>query len=243
MNSCMNNLITKPFHSTCGDDKFSSMLTSEPQYDFINGNNLDSEQFNSSGGDNDKLSTINISMSTSQPQLAKQSIGNFNNLFTNEQIISFPNDYIDQHVQSLMSTPKHSRKKYKPRGGSAYRSSTIVSPIGNETQPSFSQPALSMLSLTALSLPPLSQNDQTEPLLDSDAMNINNINKDNFHIPSPDTSTFCQIPHKFNNNKNNPNIAGTQLLPSTSVAVARTSLSSQQSSLQTLPSVEAPLSS
>ena len=100
-----------------------------------------------------------------------------------------------------------------------------------------------MLALTALSLLPLPQNDQTEPLLDSDAMTINNINKENFHIPSPDTSTSRQIPHTFNNNKNNPNIAGTQLLPSTSVAVVRTSLSSQQSSLQTLPSVEAPLSS
>ena len=74
-------------------------------------------------------------------------------------------------------------------------------------------------------------------------MNINNINKDNFHIPIPDTSTSRQIPHKFNNNKNNPNIVGTQLLPSTSVAVVRTSLSSQQSSSQTLPSGEAPLSS
>ena len=80
----VNNLITNPFHSTCGDDdKLSSMLTSEPQYDFIN--NLDSEQFNSSGGDDDKLSTINISMSTSEPQLSRQSIENFNNLFTDEQ--------------------------------------------------------------------------------------------------------------------------------------------------------------
>ena len=88
----------------------------------------------------------------------------------------------------------------------------------------------------------MSQNDQTEPLLDSNATNINNINRDNFHIPSPDTNTSRQIPHKFNNNKNNPNVAGTQLLPSTSVAVVRTSLPSQQSSLQTIPSVEAPLS-
>ena len=41
----MNNLITNLFHSTCGDDdKLSSILTSESQYDFIN--NLDSEQFN-----------------------------------------------------------------------------------------------------------------------------------------------------------------------------------------------------
>ena len=118
-----------------------------------------------------------------------------------------------------------------------YRSSTIVSPIVNETQSSFSQLALSMLALTALSLPPLSQNDQTELLLDSDAMNISNMNKDNFHIPSPNTSTSRQITHKFNNNKNNPNIAETLLLPSTSVAVVRTSLSSQQSSLSTLPSV------
>ena len=100
-----------------------------------------------------------------------------------------------------------------------------------------------MLALTALSLPPLSQNDQTEPLLDSNAMNIDNINKDNLHIPSPDTSTSRQIAPKFNNNKNNPNIAGTQLLPSTSVAVVRTSLSSQQSSLQTLPYLEEVLSS
>ena len=100
-----------------------------------------------------------------------------------------------------------------------------------------------MLALTALRLPPLLQNDQTEPLLGSDAMNINNVNKDNFHIPSPDTSTSHQIPHTFINNKKNPNIAGTQLLPSTSVAVVRTSFSSQQSSLQTLPAVEAPLSS
>ena len=49
----VNNLITNPFHSTCGgDDKLSSMLTSEPQYDFII--NLGSEQLNSSGGDDDK---------------------------------------------------------------------------------------------------------------------------------------------------------------------------------------------
>ena len=55
----MNNLIINPFYSTCGDDdKLSSMLTSEPQYDFIN--NLDSEQFNSSDGHDDKLSTINV---------------------------------------------------------------------------------------------------------------------------------------------------------------------------------------
>ena len=66
-----------------------------------------------------------------------------------------------------------------------------------------------MLPLTTLSLSPLSQNDQTEPLQDCDVMNINNINKDNFHIPSPNTSTSHQIPHKLNNNKNNPNIAGT----------------------------------
>ena len=100
-----------------------------------------------------------------------------------------------------------------------------------------------MLALTALCLPPLSQNEQNEPLLDTDATNINNINKDNFHIPSPDTSTPRQIAHIFNNNKNNPNIAGTHLLSSTSVAVVRTLLSSQQSSLQTVPSVEAPLPS
>ena len=101
----MNNLITNPFDSTCGDDdRLSSMLTSEPQYDFIN--NLDSEQFNSSGGDDDKLSTINISMSTSEPQLPRQSIESFNNLFTDEQ-------YYDQHLQSLMSTPKTPRKKCK----------------------------------------------------------------------------------------------------------------------------------
>ena len=112
----------------------------------------------------------------------------------NSIMILFQNDYIDQHVQSLMSTSKPPRKKCKTRGGSAYRSSTIVSPIVNVTQSSFSPP-------------PLSQNDQTEPLLDSDAMNINNINKDNFHIPSPDASTSRQIAHKFNNNKNNPNIA------------------------------------
>ena len=63
---------------------------------------LDSEQFNSCGGDEDMLSTINISMSTSEPQLPRQSIENFNNLLTDEQYY----DYIDQHVQSLMSTPK-----------------------------------------------------------------------------------------------------------------------------------------
>ena len=52
-----------------------------------------------------------------------------------------------------------------------------------------------MLALIALSLPPLSQNDQTQPLPDSDAMNINNINKDNFHILSPDTTTSRQKAH------------------------------------------------
>ena len=41
-------------------------------------------------------------MSTSEPQLPRQSIENFNNLFTDEQYY----DYIDQHVQPLMSTPK-----------------------------------------------------------------------------------------------------------------------------------------
>ena len=46
---------------------------------------MDSEQFNSSGGDDDKLSTINIAMSTSEPQLTQQSIENLNNLFTDEQ--------------------------------------------------------------------------------------------------------------------------------------------------------------
>ena len=86
MNSSMNNLITNPFHSTCGDDdKFSLMLTTEPQYNFLNGNNLDSEQFNSSGGDDHNLSTINISMSTSELQLSRQSIENLNHLFTDEQ--------------------------------------------------------------------------------------------------------------------------------------------------------------
>ena len=49
-----------------------------------------------------------------------------------------------------------------------------------------------MLALTALSLLLLSQNDQTEPLLDSDAMNINNINKEKF-----------QVPQNNDNNKNN----------------------------------------
>ena len=207
------------------------MLTSEPQYDFLIGNNLGSEQFNSSGGGDDKLSTMNISMSTSEPQLSRQSIEHLNDLFTDDQ------QYYDQQVPLFMSTPKPPRKKCKTRGGSVYRSSAIVSPINNKS--SFSQPALSMLALTALSLPSLSQNDKTEPLQVSDAVNINNINKENFHIPSPDTNTSRQIPYKLNN-KNNPNIAETQLLPSTSVAVVRTSLPSQQSS-QTLPSVEAPL--
>ena len=207
------------------------MLTYEPQYDFLIGNNLGSEQFNSSGGGDDKLSTMNISMSTSEPQFSRQSIEHLNDLFTDDE------QYYDQQVPLFMSTPESPRKKCKTRGGSVYRSSTIVSPINNKS--SFSQPALSMLALTALSLPSLSQNDKTEPLQVSDAVNINNINKENFHIPSPDTNTSHQIPYKLNN-KNNPNIAETQLLPSTSVNVVRTSLPSQQSS-QTLPSVEAPL--
>ena len=193
------------------DEKFSSMLTSEPQYDFLVGNNLGSEQFNSSGGGDDKLSTMNISMSTSEPQFSRQSIEHLNDLFTDDQ------QYYDQQVPLFMSTPKPPRKKCKTRGGSVYRSSTIVSPINNKS--SFSQPALSMLALTALSLPSLSQNDKTEPLQVSDAVNINNINKENFHIPSSDTNTSHQIPYKLNNNKNNPNIAETQLLPSTSVAL------------------------
>ena len=102
MNSSMNNLITNPFHSTtCGDDKFSSMLTSEPQCDFLIGNNLDSEQFNI-------LLVVMISClqiislcRLMNQQLARQSSENLNNLFTDEQY-----DYIDQQVPLLMSTPK-----------------------------------------------------------------------------------------------------------------------------------------
>ena len=44
-------ILVSDLSSDGGDDeKVSSMLTSEPQYDFPIGNNLDSEQFNSSGG-------------------------------------------------------------------------------------------------------------------------------------------------------------------------------------------------
>ena len=78
MNSSMNNLIPNPFHSTCGDDdEFSSMLIFSMGITCIVNNLILLVVIMIN-----KLSTINISMSTSEPQLTRQSIENLNNLFT-----------------------------------------------------------------------------------------------------------------------------------------------------------------
>ena len=174
------------------------------------------------------------------------------------------NSHNDYQVSSVISsTPKPPRKKCRTRGG--YNSSTVtntsmlenlVSPINIDTDEpsmysdsSFSQPALSMLALTALSLPSLSQNEQTDSLLLPPLKNVEHVPDIDFNINSinnitrPNTNTAPQI-HQNKFNKNNSicvnkfyNVsAGTK--PSTSVAVVNVS---QQSSMQTFSSVEAPL--